>query len=61
MQFIPYMVVSVNQSGGLTETPEWECVCTGDLGVRCCRVLLSSWPSVVVTMLDLGVFAGDWM
>ena len=25
-----------------TETPERERVCTGDLAVRCCRVLLSS-------------------
>ena len=55
------MCHSVNWSGGLTETPERERVCTGDLGVRCCRVLLSSWPPVVVTMLDLGVFAVDWM
>ena len=59
--FLTWLCHSVNQAGGLTETPEWECVCTGDLGVRCCRVLLSSWPSVVVTMLDLGAFAGDWM
>ena len=58
--FLTWLYHSVNQSGGLTETPEQERVCS-DLGVRCCRVLLSSWPSVVVTMLDLGVFSGDWM
>ena len=59
--FLIWLCHSVNRSGGLTETPELECVSTGDLGVRHCQVLLSSWPSVVVTMSDLGVFARDWM
>ena len=59
--FLTWSCHSVNRSGGLTGTPEWEHVCTGDLGVRFCRVLLSSWRSVVVTTLDLGVFAGDRM
>ena len=59
--FLTWLCHSVNRSGGLTETPEQEHVYTGDLGVRCCRVLLSSWPPVVMTMLDVGVFAEDWM
>ena len=57
--FLTYLCHSVNRSGGLTKTPDRECVCIGDLGVRHCRVLLSSWPSIVVTMYDLDVFAED--
>ena len=51
--FLTWLCHSGNRSGGLTETPEWEFVCIGDLGARRCRVLLSSWPSVVVAMLYL--------
>ena len=48
----------VSRSGGLNVTPDRERVITGDRGVTCWRVLLTSPPGVE-TMLDLGVAAGE--